>query len=91
MTAVLEGLERSLRAHPKIWPEMVVSLKALSPSSLDIEIQAWFRARDFEEFRLCRQEALLGFMKVVEEAGTSFAFPTRTVHLVREGNRQPPF
>ena len=91
MTAVLEGLERSLRAHPKIWPEMVVSLKALSPYSLDIEILAWFRARDFEEFRLCRQEALLGFMKVVEEAGTSFAFPTRTVHLVREGNRQPPF
>jgi len=63
---------------------VVVSLKALAPSSLDVEILAWFRARDFEEFRLCRQEALLGFMKVVEDAGTNLAFPTRTVHLVRE-------
>ncbi len=90
MTAVLEGVERSLRAHPKIWPEVVVAFKELSRSSLDIEVTAWFRAADFAEFRLCRQQALLGFMKVVEAAGTSFAFPTRTVHLVREGNRQPP-
>ncbi len=87
MTAVLEGCERVLRAHPNLWPEVVVALKALAPSSLDVEIQAWFRAHDFEEFRLYRQQALLGFMKVVEEAGTRFAFPTRTVHLVREGVR----
>jgi len=34
------------------------------------------------DFQLCRQEVLLGFMKVVEDAGTAFAFPTRTVHVV---------
>jgi MscS family membrane protein len=90
VAAVLEGCDRVLRTHPKIWPEVVVSLKALAPSSLDVEILAWFRARDFEEFRLCRQEALLGFMKVVEDAGTSFAFPTRTVHVVRDEDRPPP-
>ena len=30
------------------------------------------------------REVLLDFMRVVEAAGTSLAFPTRTVHLVRE-------
>ena len=28
-------------------------------------------------------------MKVVEDAGTAFAFPTRTVHLVREPAPRP--
>jgi MscS family membrane protein len=36
------------------------------------------------EFQLIRQEVLLQFMGVVEDAGTSFAFPTRTVHVVSE-------
>ena len=53
-------------------------------SSLDIEVMAWFRTSDFNAFRDCRQDVLFGFMRVVEEAGSSFAFPTRTVHLVTE-------
>jgi MscS family membrane protein len=83
MQAVLEGFERVLRAHPRIWPDaMVVKFKEFGASSLDIEIMAWFQVPTWAEFQQCRQEVLLGFMKVVEEAGTSFAFPTRTVHLV---------
>jgi hypothetical protein len=27
---------------------------------------------------------LLGFMMVVERAGTAFAFPTRTVHVIQQ-------
>jgi MscS family membrane protein len=79
---VLEGLERVLRQHPKIWPEaVVVRFKELGASSLDIEVMAWFQTSDASEFQLIRQEVLLAFMEVVEAAGTSFAFPTQTVHL----------
>ena len=43
MKAVLEGLERVLREHPKIWPDaVVVRFKEFASSSLDIEIMAWF-------------------------------------------------
>ena len=85
MSEVLEGFERVLREHPKIWPDaMVVKFKEFGASSLDIEIMAWFQVPTWADFQLCRQEALLGFMKVVEDAGTAFAFPTRTVHLVAE-------
>ena len=82
MRLVVAGLEQTLREHPKIWPDgITVRFKELTPSSLDIEIMAWFLTADYPEFQLIRQEILLQFMEVVEKAGTSFAFPTRTVHL----------
>jgi MscS family membrane protein len=82
MRSVLAGLERALREHPRIWPEaVVVRFKELGASSLDIEVMAWFEVPDWGAFQACREEALLAFMRVVEEAGASFAFPTRTLHL----------
>ena len=63
---------------------MVVKFKEFAASSLDIEVMAWFQVPTWAEFQACRQEALLRFMQIVEEAGSSFAFPTRAVHLVQE-------
>jgi MscS family membrane protein len=82
MRQVLAGIERLLRTHPKIWPDsIVVRFSALAASSLDIEVMAWFRTADWGEFQLIRQDLLLGFMQIVEQAGTAFAFPTRTIQL----------
>ena len=53
-------------------------------SSLDVEVQCWFATSDFEEFRALRQQLLFGIMRVVREAGTSLALPTRTLHVVGE-------
>jgi MscS family membrane protein len=79
---VLSGLERVLRDHPKIWPDaVVVRFSEFGPSSLDIQVMAWFMTQDFGEFQAIRQDVLLDFMRVVEEAGSSFAFPTRTLHV----------
>jgi MscS family membrane protein len=90
MRRVLAGLERVLRGHPRIWPEaVVVRLGRFGPSSLDIEVMAWFQTADWAEFQLIRQEVLLQFMEVVDGAGTSFAFPTRTVHLVPDRGSAP--
>jgi MscS family membrane protein len=88
MRSVLSGLERVLREHPKIWPDaVVVRFKEFAASSLDIEVMAWFQTPDWGEFQLIRQDVLLAFMEVVESAGTSFAFPTQTVHVELEGDR----
>ncbi len=87
---VVEGIERLLRAHPRVWPDNVVAkLTAFGPASLDLELLCWFRTTDFNEFRELRQEALLGIMRIVEEAGTGLAFPTHTVHVVAAAG-QPP-
>jgi len=85
MRRVLADVEGALRAHPKIWPDTVlVRLCDLKESSLEVEVMAWFTTIDWNEFTAIRQELLLRFMEIVEQAGTRFAFPTRTVHLVRE-------
>jgi MscS family membrane protein len=91
MREVLAGFEKVLRDHPKIWPDaMVVRFREFAASSLDIEVMAWFETQVFSEFQLYRQEVLLGFMGVVERAGSSIAFPTRTVHLVGSDPRREP-
>jgi len=90
MREVLEGIERSLRDHPKIWSDsLVVRFESFGDSSLNIQVMAWFTTSDFNEFQLIRQEVLLQFMDVVEKAGTSFAFPTQTVHLAGD-EKLPP-
>lgn len=85
MREVLEGFERVLRAHPRIWPDaMMVRFREFAASSLDIEIMAWFQTSTWSGFQLIRQEVLLDFMGVVEASGSAFAFPAQTLHLVRE-------
>lgn len=87
MREVLEGFERVLRTHPKLWPDVVsVRFFRLAASSLDVEISAWIQTTDWNEFTLIRQDLLLQFMEVVERAGSSIAFPTQTVHLVPPTN-----
>lgn len=84
---VLAGIEGVLRAHPKIWPDAVnVRLKTLAAEALEVEVMAWFQTPEWTEFLLIRQDVLLDFMAVMEEAGVSFAFPTRTVHLAGAAN-----
>jgi MscS family membrane protein len=79
---VLRGFESVLRSHPGIWQDtVVVKFAGFGPSSLDIEIMAWFETGDYDEFRGWRQEVLIGFIDVVERAGSSFAFPTQTIHV----------
>ncbi len=88
MRTVLREVEAALRAHPRIWPEGVsVRLTELRDSTLNVEVIAWFATTDFAEFTAIRQELLLRFMEIVERAGTSFAFPTRTVLLAGDAGR----
>jgi MscS family membrane protein len=83
MREVLAGLEDVLRKHPQIWPDSAeVRFTQLASSSLDVEVIAYFKEKDFGKFKVIRQDVLLQFMEVVERVGTGFAFPTRTVHLV---------
>lgn len=85
MRQVLTGLEDVLRRQPKLWRESYdVALAAIGPSSLDIEVSAWFETTANVEFLVIRGEVLMGFMQVVEEAGTSLAFPTRTIHVLSQ-------
>ncbi|MBL0217197.1 MAG: mechanosensitive ion channel family protein [Myxococcales bacterium] len=84
MRTVIRELDKILRDHPQIWPDgIVVKLKQLGSSSLDIEVVAWFQTADWAEFQGIREGVLIAFMEAIERAGTSMAFPTQTVHVVQ--------
>jgi MscS family membrane protein len=83
MRAVISATDRLLRGHPRIFPEGIgVRFTELRESSLNVEVMAWFQTADWNEFCDIRTELFLQLMEIVERAGTSLAFPTRTVHLV---------
>jgi MscS family membrane protein len=86
LRAVLAGIEGALRSHPRIWPDGIsVRFNEFRESSLNVEVVAWLQTTDWNEFAAARQDLFLRFMAVVEAAGASYAFPTRTVHLAGEG------
>src|SRR3954466_3682033 len=80
MRQILAGVEAELRGQPKFHPGgSSVRFKALSESSLDVEVEAFFTTADFAAFTVVRQEMLLRLLEVVERAGADLAFPTRTI------------
>ncbi|WP_437972341.1 mechanosensitive ion channel family protein [Sorangium sp. So ce260] len=90
LRAVIDGCERALRAHPMIWPDdVVVRFVGVGPSSLDVEVMAWFQTSDFGEFRNIRQEMLITFLEIVGSAGSRLAHPTQTLHVATRGGERP--
>jgi MscS family membrane protein len=87
---VLADIEARLRAHPKIWPDTItVRFTELSQAFLKIEVMCWFSTSNFDEFQAIRQEVLLDFMGIVENAGAAFAYPSRTMRLISEIEGRP--
>jgi len=83
LRAIVKGIEEAMREEPTFFEEsFTVVVKGLGPSSIDVEVMAWFEAKDWDAFALIRQELLLRFIEVVEKNGSAFAYPTQTVHHV---------
>lgn len=83
---IIADLEAALREEPTFFKEaLIVAVKAFGPSSIDIEVMAWFETGDADKFVVVRQKMLIQFLEIVEKNGTSLAFPTQTVHLAGKG------
>jgi MscS family membrane protein len=71
---VIANLERVLREHPKTHPgDLSVKLVKLGASAFEIEVQAWFADAQSTGFGDWQQDLLLGFVEVIERAGTKLA------------------
>lgn len=83
--SVIAGVEGVLRAHPKLFPDgVMVRLEEIGLQSLNIDVGCWFATSNWDEFMLIREDTLLAFLRVIENAGTTLALPTRTV-MVMDG------
>ena len=52
-----------------------------SESSIDINLYYFTKTTNWQEWRSITEEHMLAFMKIIEDAGASMAFPTRSIHV----------
>ncbi len=85
MRAAVAGIEEILRGHPGVIAEdVLVKFGDFGASSLDIAVRYFTRDTTYAEHLAVRQEVNLAIMELLEGMGLSIAFPTQTVHLVKE-------
>lgn len=78
---VLTTLRAMLLDHSRVLDkEPRVRFTGFGDSSLNVEIRADIDTQDIDEFRAVREDIYLRVKKIVRDAGTSFAFPSRTVY-----------
>jgi MscS family membrane protein len=78
-------LREMLLAHPKVLGEPLrVRFAGFGAYSLDFDLFAYIRTRDWDEFLAIREAIFLRIADIVQEAGTSFAFPSQTHYLARD-------
>jgi MscS family membrane protein len=82
---VLATLRGMLLAHPRVLDdEPRVRFAGFGDFSLNVEIRVDINTHDAIEFRAIREDIYLRVMKIVKDAGTGFAFPSRTVYHARD-------
>jgi MscS family membrane protein len=85
MRTVIDGIRERLEAHPDVDRASArVRLFRFGPSSLDIEMFAYVKTADWNQFLEIQEQLLVAAIDVVERAGTAIAFPTQTLHVAEE-------
>jgi MscS family membrane protein len=81
MRSILTNIDDLLAQHPLIEQNsMRVRFRCFGTSSLDVEVLAYFFARDWSHFLRIQQELLLHIMEIVQEAGTQMALQSHIVY-----------
>jgi MscS family membrane protein len=85
LRAVLDDLRGFLASHTAVHPEeQRVRFRSFAESSLEVEIWCYVTTRDYAEYLRVVEGINFAVADIVERHGASFAFPTRTVHLIDE-------
>ncbi len=83
---VLANLRELLLAHPRVSDEPArVRFASFGEYSLNVEILAYVTTSNWDEFLAIQEDINLRIMRIVQEAGTGFAFPSRTLYHGRDG------
>jgi MscS family membrane protein len=78
----VDGVRSVIDDHPYTDEKSrYVRFYQLADYSLNIIIWCYFQTRYWEVELKCREELLLSIMRLAEELGVRFAFPTSTVHV----------
>jgi len=85
---ILEDIRRILTEHPKAEVgNLPVRFIGAGPYSLDVEVFAYIRTSDYDEFLSIQQNLLLRIMDAISAAGTALALPTQASISYSESSR----
>jgi MscS family membrane protein len=85
MRYILVELRKILYAHPKIEQEPArVRFLGYGSDALKVELFAYAIAKDWNEFLGIQEDLNLRLVKVIEDSGSGFAFPSQTVYLSKD-------
>jgi len=86
---LLAELRELLHAHPTTIhtadDPVRVRFVGFGDFSLNVAIRAYIKASNRNEFLAIQEDILLRVMRLVKQAGTGFAFPSRTLYQTRDG------
>jgi len=86
VTRIIQRFHNYLQNHPSIEIDsskavMLVHLAEFNDSSIDILLYYFTKTTHWQEWMRIREENMLEFMKIVEEEGAAFAFPSQQIYL----------
>jgi MscS family membrane protein len=83
---VLVEVRKMLYAHPKVDRDPSrIRFVGLGAYSLDLEIFAYAKTSDYDEFLAVQEDIYLRILDIVAASGTGFAFPSQTTYVARVG------
>jgi MscS family membrane protein len=80
---VLAKMREMLFAHPKIMSPRV-RLIGFGDDSLTVEIVCYSDTGVWVEWHAIREDVLMRLLEIIEAAGTSLAFPSKTIYFARD-------
>ncbi len=81
LTLICDQIRGFLLAHPEIDNDIQVKFDEYGDSSLNIMILFFVKTNEWDVMMKVKEEVNFKIMEIVENNGTDFAFPTRTVHI----------
>lgn len=90
MTAIRSRIKRLLVADKEVDDKRtcLVDFTAYGDSAIILSLYYFTVSTKWQTWRDVRNRHIIDFKRIVEEEGSGFAFPTRTVHLVGENEKK---
>ncbi|MCS6969449.1 MAG: mechanosensitive ion channel family protein [Planctomycetes bacterium] len=80
--AFCAAIRQTLQSRPEVKQDaIVVYFNALASSSLDILVNYHIKAENWSQELAIRHEILCDVLRIAQQVGVSFAFPTQTLHI----------
>lgn len=82
---ILTEIRQLLLQHPMVTPEPArARFLGFGDHSMDVEIFAYIKTSDWNEFLAIQEDVFLRLIDVVDESGTGFAFPSMVNYLAKD-------